>query len=92
MDDKAVYMLCGDGEFSLASNSLYIDRQRVRIASADPKTLVALKTLREGLGRLMKASFRNPGKEWSEGQERLFELACKVLGVGANEKDLALMQ
>lgn len=92
MDDKAVYMLCGDGEFRLASNSLYIDRQRIRIASADPKTLVALKTLREGLGRLMKASFRNPGKEWSEGQERLFELACRVLGVGANEKDLALVQ
>ncbi len=39
----------------------------------------------------MKASFRNPGKEWSEGQEKLFELACKVLGVGANEKDLALL-
>ncbi|GAC99316.1 hypothetical protein PHSY_006917 [Pseudozyma hubeiensis SY62] len=92
MDDKAVYMLCGDGEFKLASNSLYIDRQRIRIASADPKTLVALKTLRDGLGKLMKASFRNPGKEWSEGQEKLFELACKVLGVGANEKDLALLQ
>ncbi|SPO21176.1 probable DNA/RNA helicase (DEAD/H box family II) [Ustilago trichophora] len=92
MDDKAVYMFCGDGEFRLASNSLYIDRQRIRIASVDPKTLVALKTLREGLGRLMKASFRNPGKEWSEGQERLFELACRVLGVGANEKDLALVQ
>lgn len=92
MDDKAVYMLCGEGEFRLASNSLYIDRQRIRIASADPKTLVALKTLRDGLGRLMKASFRNPGKEWSEGQEKLFELACKVLGVGANEKDLALAQ
>ncbi|KAI3487928.1 hypothetical protein L1887_48011 [Cichorium endivia] len=92
MDDKAVYMLCGDGEFRLASNSLYIDRQRVRIASADPKTLVALKTLREGLGRLMKASFRNPGKEWTEAQQKLFELACKVLGVGANEKDLALLQ
>lgn len=92
MDDKAVYMLCGDGEFRLASNSLYIDRQRIRIASADPKSLVALKTLRDGLGKLMKASFRNPGKEWSEGQEKLFELACKVLGVGANEKDLALLQ
>ena len=92
MDDKAVYMLCGDGEFRLASNSLYIDRQRIRIASADPKSLAALKTLRDGLGRLMKASFRNPGKEWSEGQEKLFELACKVLGVGANEKDLALLQ
>ncbi|EST06509.1 Helicase, C-terminal [Kalmanozyma brasiliensis GHG001] len=92
MDDKAVYMLCGDGEFRLASNSLYIDRQRIRIASADPKTLVALKTLREGLSKLMKASFRNPGQEWSEGQEKLFELACKVLGVGANEKDLALLQ
>ncbi|CDW97667.1 hypothetical protein [Sporisorium scitamineum] len=92
MDDKAVYMLCGDGEFRLASNSLYIDRQRIRIASADPKTLVALKTLRDGLGKLMKASFRNPGKEWSEGQEKLFELACQVLGVGANEKDLALLQ
>ncbi|ETS63820.1 hypothetical protein PaG_02139 [Moesziomyces aphidis] len=92
MDDKAVYMLCGDGEFRLASNSLYIDRQRVRIASADPKTLVALKTLREGLGRLMKASFRNPGKEWTEAQQKLFELACKVLGVGANDKDLALLQ
>ncbi|TKY90802.1 hypothetical protein EX895_000800 [Sporisorium graminicola] len=92
MDDKAVYMLCGEGEFRLASNSLYIDRQRIRIASADPKTLVALKTLRDGLGKLMKASFRNPGKEWSDGQEKLFELACKVLGVGANEKDLALLQ
>ncbi|KAJ1041518.1 hypothetical protein NDA11_000066 [Ustilago hordei] len=91
-DDKAVYMLCGDGEFRLTSNSLYIDRQRIRIASADPKTLVALKTLREGLRRLMKASFRNPGKEWSEGQERLFELARRMLGVGANEKDLALQQ
>ncbi|CBQ67989.1 probable DNA/RNA helicase (DEAD/H box family II) [Sporisorium reilianum SRZ2] len=92
MDDKAVYMLCGDGEFRLASNSLYVDRQRIRIASADPKTLVALKTLREGLGRLMKASSRSPGKEWTETQQRLFELACRVLGVGANEKDLALVQ
>ncbi|SNX81910.1 probable DNA/RNA helicase (DEAD/H box family II) [Melanopsichium pennsylvanicum] len=92
MDDKVVYLLCGEGEFRLAANSLYIDRMRVRIASGDPKTLVALKTLREGMSKLLRSAWRNPGKEWSEGQVRLFELMKGVLGVGANEKDLALLQ
>ncbi|EPQ28968.1 uncharacterized protein PFL1_03258 [Pseudozyma flocculosa PF-1] len=90
LDDKAVFTLCGDAEFKLSAYSMYIDRQRIRMAIPDPKSLLALKVLREQLARLLNTSFRNPGKTWTVEQTRFFQIACDALGVGANEKDLAL--
>jgi len=56
----------------------------------DIKTLVVLKSLREKMVRLLTNSFRNPTKEWTEEEKTFFAMACKVLGVGANDKDRAL--
>lgn len=72
------------------SKSLYIDRTRLRLTVYDIKTLVVLKCLRERMTRLLTTSFKTPCKPWNEEEKNFFVLACRVLGVGANEKDKAL--
>jgi hypothetical protein len=56
----------------------------------DLKTLVVLKQLREKMTKLLNTSYRNPTKAWTGEEEVLFQLVCKVLGAGTNEKDRAL--
>lgn len=57
---------------------------------SDPKTLVALRALRTQLTQLMNASFRNPGRPWTQEQIDVFKIAAEVLGLGANDRDRAL--
>lgn len=38
----------------------------------------------------MNASFRNPGRPWTQEQIDVFKIAAEVLGLGANDRDRAL--
>ncbi len=60
MDDKAVYMLCGDGEFRLASNSLYIDRQRIRIAMCGSEDAGGTQGVARRVGQTDEGEFQEP--------------------------------
>jgi ATP-dependent RNA helicase DHX29 len=42
------------------------------------------------MAKLLTTSFKNPSKEWTSEEESFFLLACRVLGVGASDKDKAL--
>ncbi|UZJ54717.1 hypothetical protein CBS101457_004037 [Exobasidium rhododendri] len=89
IDDKGILLMCGDADFKFSSRSLYVDRTRLRITFYDLKTLVVLKVLRDRMTRLLNSSYRNPTKAWTGEEEVFFALVCRVLGVGANDRDRA---
>ncbi|KAK0561755.1 hypothetical protein OC861_005661 [Tilletia horrida] len=59
-DDRALLLMCGEANFYLAANSVYIDRQKLRFGVSDAKTILALRMLRDSLWRLINATFRSP--------------------------------
>ncbi|KAE8210621.1 hypothetical protein CF327_g5518 [Tilletia walkeri] len=87
VDDRALLLMCGDANFYLAANSVYIDRQKVRFSVADAKTVLALRLLRDNLWRLINATFRAPRKTWLDEQQDAFLLAIDVLGCRAGPAD-----
>ncbi|KAK0525501.1 hypothetical protein OC834_005154 [Tilletia horrida] len=86
-DDRALMLMCGDANFHLAANSVYIDRQKIRFAVADLKTILALRLLRDNLWKLINATFRAPRKAWLEEQKDAFLLSMEVLGCRAGPAD-----
>ncbi|KAI0082174.1 P-loop containing nucleoside triphosphate hydrolase protein [Panus rudis PR-1116 ss-1] len=76
VDDLALLLLCGEAEFKLLADMVQIDRKiRYRI---DPKTGIALKHLRNALGRTLATQFR--AKPLTESQVLWNDLAFKALG------------
>ncbi|GAA5823603.1 hypothetical protein JCM11251_000694 [Rhodosporidiobolus azoricus] len=58
-DERAVYTLCGNADFQLAAHSLSIDR-KIRTRLYDPKTLLAIKLLREKWRELFLRKMKDP--------------------------------
>lgn len=80
VDDLNVLITGGEPEFKYTSRSLYIDHNRVRMATMDPKTLVVIRVLRTQLARCLQASYENPGRPWDKEEETLFALTLEALG------------
>ncbi|KAF7303326.1 p-loop containing nucleoside triphosphate hydrolase protein [Mycena kentingensis (nom. inval.)] len=74
-DDIAMLLLCGDAEFRLVSNSVFIDR-KVKF-QVSPRCNAALKALRLNLTSILGLQFRN--RPLSESQVLWHELALSVL-------------
>ncbi|PWN49201.1 putative DNA/RNA helicase [Violaceomyces palustris] len=87
VDIKPLLLLCGDADFKLSSSSIYLDRQKLRLQVPDPKTLLALKLLRENVNKCLNSSYRYPSRAWNPDQIALVQLGFKFLGMGLNEKD-----
>ncbi|KZT74762.1 P-loop containing nucleoside triphosphate hydrolase protein [Daedalea quercina L-15889] len=76
VDDLAVVLLCGEPEFKLIANIVYIDKKiKFRIS---PKAGIALKLLRSQLSSLLSAQMR--AKPLTETQALWNELAMMILG------------
>lgn len=100
VDDRALVLLCGDqSDFrvsqpygygivaelrhQLSASSFQIDRKiKYRI---EPKTLLAIKLLRERLAAAMIVRMR--GKPMSERQQRWFDLGLKCITTGIWDGD-----
>ncbi|KAH9835693.1 P-loop containing nucleoside triphosphate hydrolase protein [Rhodofomes roseus] len=76
VDELAMVLLCGETEFKLAANSVYIDR-KIKFCFS-PKTGVAIKLLRAQLSSLLSTQMRT--KPLSESQLLWNDLAMMVLG------------
>ncbi|KAF9512352.1 hypothetical protein BS47DRAFT_1330374 [Hydnum rufescens UP504] len=86
VDDLAMFLLCGDADFKLSSNSAVLDR-KIKFATT-PKTNLALKILRDRLGTVLGTQMR--GKPLSAELQKWNDLALLVLGkikVEAAEED-----
>ncbi|KAL4400189.1 RNA helicase [Malassezia pachydermatis] len=80
VDDRMVLLVGGEAEFKHTSRSVYIDHNRIRMATYDASSLVALRLLRDQLRQLMHASFRKPGTPWTPAQEHIFSLVLALIG------------
>ncbi|WFC93979.1 RNA helicase [Malassezia brasiliensis] len=80
VDDLNVLITGGEPEFKYTSRSLYLDHNRIRMATVDPKTLVVIRILRMQLARCLQASYDNPGLPWDKEEETLFALILEALG------------
>jgi len=84
VDDLAMFLLCGEADFKLISNTATIDKKiKFQIS---PKAHIALKYLRSQLGSLLAHQFR--GKPLLESQVPWNELALTVLGKGKIDQDV----
>lgn len=80
VSDVNVLLAGGDAEFKHASRSLFLDHNRVRMATFDAKSLLALRVLRTELARNLQASYNHPGLGWSDDEQAVFALTLEVLG------------
>ncbi|KAG0148747.1 hypothetical protein CROQUDRAFT_669777 [Cronartium quercuum f. sp. fusiforme G11] len=84
VDEKAIFLLCGEADFKLPAQSVILDR-KIK-ASMNPKTLLALKLLRQRFQLLFNQKMKNPSKPLSENQQKWFDLIVIAL---KDEKDLS---
>ena len=87
ISDAALILLCGDVEVKFSCKAVYLDRNRLRVRVEEGKSLVAVKLLREQMMKLFNAAYKNPGKEWSAGQKKAFDVVLQALGAFANDQD-----
>lgn len=87
ISDTAMILLCGDVEVKFSCKAIYLDRNRLRVRVEEGKSLVAVKLLREQMMKLFNAAYKSPGKEWSAGQKKAFEVVLQALGAFANDQD-----
>ncbi|GAA5855636.1 hypothetical protein JCM8547_001627 [Rhodosporidiobolus lusitaniae] len=59
VDERAVYLLCGNSDFQLPAHTLSIDR-KIRTRLYDPKTLLAIKILRDKWRELFNKKMKDP--------------------------------
>ncbi|KAG8927158.1 hypothetical protein FRC02_008427 [Tulasnella sp. 418] len=76
VEDLTLVLLCGDHEFKLLADSVFIDRNKIKF-KAMPKTNIALKHLREQLASILATRMR--GKELTESQKKWNDIAMDVL-------------
>jgi len=76
IDDLSLLLLCGDADFKLSSDSVFIDR-KIRY-TLPPKTNLALKVLREHMASNLATQMR--GKSLTPSQQKWNEMALFVLG------------
>lgn len=76
VDERAVYLLCGNADFQLAAHSLSIDRKiKTRL---EPKTSIAMKILRQQWQAFFKKKMVDPSAPL-EGQQQWLELLLEAL-------------
>ncbi|GAA5955052.1 hypothetical protein JCM3765_003173 [Sporobolomyces pararoseus] len=76
VDERAVYLLCGNADFQLAAHSLSIDRKiKTRL---EPKTSIAMKILRQQWQAFFKKKMIDPSAPL-EGQQQWLELLLEAL-------------
>ncbi|MBW0460887.1 hypothetical protein O181_000602 [Austropuccinia psidii MF-1] len=68
IDEKAVFLLCGDADFKTTAQTVIIDR-KIK-ASTDPKTLISLKLLRHHFQKLFTLKMKNPSHSFNKEQEK----------------------
>ncbi|KAJ7170010.1 P-loop containing nucleoside triphosphate hydrolase protein [Mycena filopes] len=83
VDDMALTLLCGDADFKLISNTVLIDRNKIKF-QLSPKCIIALKFLRTHLASILAQQFR--GKPLVESQVIWNDIAMSVLGNLGKEK------
>ncbi|KAM0753239.1 P-loop containing nucleoside triphosphate hydrolase protein [Meredithblackwellia eburnea MCA 4105] len=76
VDERAVYLLCGNSDFQLPAHSLTIDR-KIR-TYLEPKTSIALKILRHRFNQIFSAKMKNPSVT-TEAQQQWLELVIESL-------------
>ncbi|GAA6008894.1 hypothetical protein JCM11491_003823 [Sporobolomyces phaffii] len=76
VDERAVYLLCGNADFQLAAHSLSIDRKiKTRL---EPKTSIAMKVLRHQWQAFFRKKMIDPAAPL-EGQQQWLELLLEAL-------------
>ncbi|KAH9486800.1 putative helicase C15C4.05 [Psilocybe cubensis] len=75
VDDLSMLLLCGEADFKLAADTIYIDR-KIKVCTS-PKTSIALKILRERLTSLLARQYE--GKVLTDSQSKWMELGLLAL-------------
>ncbi|GAA5943107.1 hypothetical protein JCM1841_003894 [Sporobolomyces salmonicolor] len=77
VDERAVYLLCGNADFQLPAHSLSIDRKiKTRL---EPKTAIAMKVLRQQWHGFFKKKMIDPSAPLPEGQQQWLALFMEAL-------------
>ncbi|PYH95397.1 ATP dependent RNA helicase [Aspergillus ellipticus CBS 707.79] len=74
VDDFAIALLCGEAEFKMYSGVITIDANRIRFATRDWKSMLALKTLSLRIRDILQSTFREPHKVPSYKQQQWLDL------------------
>lgn len=77
VDERAVYLLCGNADFQLPAHSLAIDR-KIRV-HLEPKTALAMKLLRQKFNQLFNTCMRDPTQAMSAESMQWLELVKESL-------------
>ena len=77
-----VYMLCGESDFRHSASMLALDKNRLRVAAMDPRTLVALRVMRDQLSCMLQEYYRTPSTRWTPTQEAFLRTAFRLLRAG----------
>ncbi|GAA5869879.1 hypothetical protein JCM1840_007661 [Sporobolomyces johnsonii] len=77
VDERAVYLLCGNADFQLPAHSLSIDRKiKTRL---EPKTAIAMKVLRQQWQAFFKKKMVDPAAPLPAGQQQWLALFMEAL-------------
>ena len=71
VEDMAVALLCGEAEFKMYAGVIVIDGNRIKFSVKEPKTMLALKTLRNGIRAVVEQQIRYPGRPSSEKHQQI---------------------
>ncbi|KDE09069.1 hypothetical protein MVLG_00787 [Microbotryum lychnidis-dioicae p1A1 Lamole] len=85
VDERAVYLLCGNADTQLAAHSLSIDRKiRIRL---EPKTSIAMRLLRQQWNSFFLAKMKNPTMTTSEPHAAWLDLVKEALCSPRKDED-----
>ncbi|KAM0788761.1 hypothetical protein ACM66B_002852 [Microbotryomycetes sp. NB124-2] len=80
VDERAVYLLCGNADFQLPAHTISIDRKvKTRL---DPKSTIALKVLRQKWTSFFNAKMKAPSLVVGEQQQAWLDLIKEALACG----------
>ncbi|KAA1118256.1 hypothetical protein PGTUg99_000402 [Puccinia graminis f. sp. tritici] len=77
VNEKAIFLLCGEADFKIPAESVIIDR-KIK-ASMNPKTLLTLKILRQRFQQLFNLKMKNPSQKFNQQQQRWFDLMTAAI-------------
>ncbi|KAF7719449.1 DEAD box ATP-dependent RNA helicase [Penicillium ucsense] len=83
VDDFAISLLCGDADFKLYSGVISIDANRIRFATHNWKSMLAMKTLNSRLRDILASTFRTPHRPLSYKQQQWLDIWQDVFALAA---------
>ncbi|BGO98493.1 hypothetical protein NBRC10513v2_002888 [Rhodotorula toruloides] len=86
VDERAVYLLCGNADFQLPAHSISVDR-KIRTHFEDPKTAIAVKVLREKWKELFNKKMRDPAAPLDPQHEQWLALLLEAFKSPKREDD-----